>query len=287
MTARTGFAGDWHGNLAWALASVNLFAANDITTIYHVGDFGIWPGEEKYLQRLDAALAKNGQKLYVTLGNHENYRRIAKFTLGNDGWFGLPEYPNTRYAPRAHVWEDRGVRMASLGGAGSIDRLLRVPDRDWWAGEEITDEDVTAFRDLVTGQGWDRVDVAISHEAPAGLRRVGMAPAPEWATPEVVAYTYHQRVRLREAMDEAAPRWLVHGHWHEFYNDAWEGVNYHDREYQCRVIGLHRDKFPMNLMIADMVPGVGLVNLMVQPYVPPGGTVFPVDELPPRYGLNG
>ena len=96
----------------------------------------------------------------------------------------------------------------------------------WWPDEELTEDDCARLVTNVHSQGWQRVDVMITHEAPAGLRRLGItaAPACAWLTPEVEAYCYAQRVRLREAMDEVAPRSLVHGHWHESFWDEWEGL---------------------------------------------------------------
>ena len=37
-----GIAGDWHGDLGWALSMVSRFHKHKIDTILHLGDFGIW-----------------------------------------------------------------------------------------------------------------------------------------------------------------------------------------------------------------------------------------------------
>ena len=44
MEARIGFAGDWHGNVAWATSRLQAFGATGVSTVYQVGDFGLWPG---------------------------------------------------------------------------------------------------------------------------------------------------------------------------------------------------------------------------------------------------
>lgn len=260
---RVGFAGDWHGNLPWAQRCLAVLRDAGIATIYHVGDFGLWPGSEgeKYLRRMQAAADQHDQRLHIILGNHEDYARVARMERDSDGWLFLADYPRLRFAPRAHAWEDAdGVRYASLGGAGSIDRSLRVEGKTWWREEAITPEDVTAFRAALRARGWsenDRVDVMLSHEAPAGLPRGG-GPLPSWVTSEILHDCWTQRVLLREAADAAQPRSLVHGHWHAYFRDGWEGVGPDGQGYSCDVTGLDMDGLPKNLMTAEPLPGAGL-----------------------------
>lgn len=262
---RVAFAGDWHGNVQWAQHCLDALADESISTVYHVGDFGLWPGPEgeKYLRRVQQAAERNNQTLFIVLGNHENYHRVARMDKDDAGWLFLADYPRLRFAPRAHAWiDDEGARFAALGGAGSIDRSLREEGKTWWREEAITEADVRAFREALGSLNlgrYGRVDVMLSHEAPAGLTR-GTAPLPTWVSPEVRHDCWTQRVLLREATDAARPRALVHGHWHAYYRDNLEGLGPDDSEYFCEVTGLDMDGMPSNLMIADVLPGVGLTN---------------------------
>lgn len=263
MTAYVaGFAGDWHGNRHWAVRKLAEMAEQKVHTVYHAGDFGLWPGSsgKQYLRSVHRALETNDQRIFVVLGNHEDYDRVALMRIDEDGWLYLRDYPRLRFAPRGHTWEDHGVRMAALGGAGSIDRAHRRPGVSWWPEEEITDSDAQALVDNVAARGWDRVDVLITHDAPAGLRRPGMQPKPSFFTPEVEHYTWTQRVRLRESADQVRPRWLVHGHWHTWHRDHWIGASEDENEFRCEVVGLTCDEMERNAMVADLVPGVGLVS---------------------------
>jgi hypothetical protein len=272
MERRIGLAGDWHGNLPWAESRIRLFAAAGITIIYQLGDFGLWPGPsgKKFLYRVDAECERSGVRLFVVLGNHEDYGRVASMRTDNDGWLFLGDYPRLRFAQRGHTWvDDSGTRFAALGGAGSIDRNLRRPGLSWWPGEELTDDDSTRLVHNVHEQGWPRIDVMLTHDAPAGLRRLGMPSRPAWLTPEVEAYCDAQRVRLRAAMDEVAPRTLAHGHWHTTFRDGWDGITPDGFDYRCEVFGLAMDGIMANAVTALTVPGVGLVDVdMLAPLTP-------------------
>lgn len=268
--ALIGFAGDWHGNTAWAQSCLKMFASHGVTQVYHVGDFGVWPGPEgeKFLRRTAKVADSFGQTLYIVLGNHENYDRVARMDLDSDGWLTLPAYPALKFAPRAHAWQDsHGVSFAALGGAGSIDRNLREEGKTWWQAEEITDTDVAAFASLpllraIAGNDSPPVDIMLSHEAPAGLLRGG-GPLPHFATPEVLHYCQEQRVRLRTAVEVARPRWLIHGHWHQFIHDALEGITVDSQEFHTQVIGLDRDGSQDNCVLADIAPGRGIVSFRI------------------------
>ena len=268
MTRRIGFAGDWHGNVAWATSRLKAFGNAGISTVYHVGDFGLWPGSggKKYLRVVNGTCEEADMRLFIVLGNHEDYDRVKLMRTDAEGWLYLKDYPLLRFATRGHTWVDAsGTRFAALGGAGSIDRNIRRPGVSWWADEELTEEDCSRLVGGVQGEGWPRVDVMITHEAPAGLRRLGVRPPPSWLTPEVESYCYAQRVRLREAMNRVAPRSLVHGHWHASYRDSWEGLTAEGVDYHCEVIGLPADDHPANSVTAVAVPGVGLVDVEVLP----------------------
>lgn len=260
---RTAFAGDWHGNAYWARLCLTGFAAAGCSTVYHLGDFGLWPGADgkDYLVRVHRALDEHDQTLYIILGNHEDYDRVSQMHTDDAGWLYLTDYPRMRFAPRGHVWLDGQTRMAALGGATSIDRAFRKPGRSWWAEEEITKADVQALVENVGEQGWERVDVFLTHDAPAGPRRIGFNPKPAWFTEEIEHDAWAGRLLLREATDNVKPRWLLHGHWHDYYRDVIEGVDAEGSDYTCEVIGLADDGNPRNVITACLTPKVGLTDI--------------------------
>ena len=106
-------AGDWHGNRAWALRCVHTMADAGIGELFHLGDFGIWPGLQgrQYLLDVEAALASHAMTMCVTPGNHEDYDQIAELpalNLGHD--VGAVQWITTHIAllPRGHRWERNG-----------------------------------------------------------------------------------------------------------------------------------------------------------------------------------
>lgn len=264
---RVGFVGDTHGNLLWVQHVLGELNKVGVTTVYQLGDFGLWTGDsgKKFLRRTNLTLGLFGQTMYVILGNHEHYPRVKFMRTDDDGLLFLKDYPNIKFLPRGHAWTtENGVRMAALGGAGSIDRALRTEDVDWWAEEAITDEDCAALVANVRALGWDHVDVMLTHEAPAGLRRIGFPQLPSWVTPEIEHYTWTQRVLLRDTLDRVEPLWLLHGHWHQWYRDEYDGENPDNQhEYTCQVIGLNMDGTPRNTVVATLDPIAGLTDMLV------------------------
>lgn len=253
------FAGDWHGNTKWAVSRLQAFAARGVDTVHHLGDFGLWPGADgvQYLLALQNCCYQNRMTMRITLGNHEDYDQVPDMHETPDGWLFLPGYDRLLFAPRGHVWSDHGVTFASLGGAGSIDRLLRSPGISWWPQEAVSEGDVAALQRNLSALGRDRVDVMLTHEAPAGVVRNG-GPLPPWAPPEVVHYCWQSRLLLTEAMGLARPRTLLHGHWHQWYDDVFEGA-----DFDTRIIGLPDDGSAKNCVTATIDPETGISDIRV------------------------
>jgi len=98
-------AGDWHGNVSWAMSCIRRFAAQDTSTAYHLADFGLWPGGTGncYLKTLHRACDDRGIDMFIVLGNHEDYYQVGAMHLDEQGWLFLENYPCFRFAPRGHT----------------------------------------------------------------------------------------------------------------------------------------------------------------------------------------
>jgi predicted phosphodiesterase len=265
-TPDAGFAGDWHGDTGWALRCLELFHERGISTVYHVGDFGVWGGTDgaSYLRKLNKRLLSYDMRLIVVPGNHENYDMIERWPVNDEGFQSrTTDAPSIWYAPRGHTWTHNGAKFVALGGAFSIDKELRAVGRSWWPQEAITPEDVQRLITNLDTLEWDVVDVFLSHEIPAGLdvgqKAFNLPPELEWES-------YQQRKLLREAVDRAAPKTLVHGHWHKYLRNTLEGVTYDLVPYVTDVHGLDCNRFNNNIMTADVVEGTGLVNVVMIPW---------------------
>lgn len=213
LTSKVGFAGDWHGNTGWALSAVNILHAENIKVIYHLGDFGVWGGENgsSYLKKINNRLIKNNQLLIVTPGNHENYDMIDVWPTNEYGFIQRKDLERIWMAPRGFLWEHNGVRVGSMGGAGSIDRESRTIGLSWWPQEAITDDDVKTLEYNMLEKGWDSVEVLIVHEAPVE----SLSTIDKWPVPiHLELYAKESQIRVSRCVDIAKPRWTIHGHWH-------------------------------------------------------------------------
>lgn len=212
--SNVGIAGDWHSNTLGATTAIEKFAAAGIKTVLHLGDFGVWggPAGDKYLRHLNKVLAKNDMALFVTLGNHESYTRVAKFLPvdGMDGCVSPDGLDRLVFFSRGFAWEWFGKKFMSVGGANSIDRKLRTVNKDWWAEEQISDEDV---RNSVRN---GKVDVMFCHDAPHGFdvydNVTSQLPL------DVKLYAEQSRKQLKRVTDVVKPSILFHGHYHTYRN---------------------------------------------------------------------
>lgn len=263
--------GDWHGNTSWARYALGTVRTKHLANYYHVGDFGLWhlapaPGiparawqnGRAYMQAVNDSLASNHATLNVVLGNHENYDALESLpTLKDQGVRAHPDYPNIRFLPRAHMMvdPDTGAHIATLGGAGSIDKAFRTPRVDWWEQENITFSDLEAFREKVAvhreSHGIQQFDLFLSHDAPKGIplldQRSGRG-LPAQVTPDLLAELNLQRMLLREALDTAAPHTAVHGHWHFHHETIIDAVSVSGEDYTVRMIGLDMDGTSNNIL---------------------------------------
>lgn len=236
---RIGVAGDWHGNTRWAMHVINSIADGGSDVLLQLGDFGIWPGPEgrRYLDAVESACHSNGVRVYVTPGNHEDYDRIGRLDLDDDGL--LVARDHVRLFPRGFRFMIDGWRFVSLGGAPSIDVELRVLGKSWWIEEQITDGEVAA---VVAGGG---ADIMLAHDAPDRSTDTvdGIIARPVGVSPRVLRYLEVGRRRMTEAVAAVRPRLFLHGHYHVFDDTQRDGT---------RFVCLDTDGVDTNVVLLDL-----------------------------------
>ena len=248
-----GIAGDWHGNLDWALDAVNTFMRQDINVILHLGDFGYGFGQSgaDYLRKLQARLLRNGQMLLVTPGNHEDYSKIADLkVIPNGQWKGwLKLTSQILLAPRGLRWTWEGREFVSLGGANSIDRNYRTPYLSWWEGEQISMGDV--YRTVDGGTA----DVMLCHDAPLKVSIPLNHRDMGWDYDQL-NYAKGSRIMIQHAIDEVKPKLFFHGHYHVFYDKKVTLGDFDNGDtYLTRFVGMDQDTHDNNLgllRVADL-----------------------------------
>jgi hypothetical protein len=209
-------AGDWHGNRYWALNVIQrvpqLLADEPQRLVLHLGDFGIWPGDEgrRYLTAVSAALEQAGAQLWFIDGNHEDFNQLAWLAASAAPGSLVPVWQRIWLLPRGHRWDWHGRRWLACGGGVSLDAATRVAGRDWWPQEEIT----APQEALIISGG--QADVMVCHDCPSGVRHDFPPPPREWNAADLVRNEAH-RARLQRITDAVRPAHLMHGHLHRAY----------------------------------------------------------------------
>lgn len=199
-------AGDWHGNLGWAIAATRSAAREGVSTLLHVGDFGLdWPGSKRgrYESKLNKYLLELGITLVVSGGNHDNWETLESLPVEADGMATFRS--NIRVLPRGGRTQIQGLFVGALGGAFSVDYRHRREGREWWRNEEPT----TADAEMLIAGG--PIDILITHDAPAGVPLKGDFEL----SPENRTRAEETRVLLRGVVDALAPAHVFCGHWHQ------------------------------------------------------------------------
>lgn len=216
---RVVFAGDWHGNTPWAVRMVERCAEEGVSTLVHVGDFGLWRDgrgdEQDYLPVVSAACATAGVNIHIIPGNHEDWDWLDLLVeqFGPGDW--VPVEPGIQFAPRGFVWEWDGVVYGAMPGAVSLDRGSRTRGFSWFPQELATIGDVYRLAENAERFG-GAVNVLVSHEAPACVDT--RLPPLEHSKlgVDVVWDANQQRELLDRAVNAVKPSLVVHGHQHTF-----------------------------------------------------------------------
>jgi hypothetical protein len=251
------FAGDWHGDSGWAEACVQSLAAAQVRVLFHVGDFGIWPGPagKKYLTRVEKVCAASNMTILVTPGNHEDWGRLDQKRVRDigDGWGPVQHLSDhIKVLPRAHrftMTTPTGTTRSfvSLGGAPSLDFERRVEGRSWFPTEAITEEDVE--RTIAGGFA----DIMIAHDspdAPYAVRKVVdiLASNPFGFSDRALDYASVGRERMTRAYEGVAPSVFFHGHYHASDSRVFADESGDQRQ----VVGLNKQYQAGNMFRLDL-----------------------------------
>ena len=107
--------------------------------------------------------------LFCIHGNHEQRpATIPSYTERE--WHGgavyvEEQFPSILFAKDGEVYDLNGMRAIVIGGAYSIDWMLRIPGRSWWPDEQPSPELKACVESKLDQIGW-KVDVVLSHTVP-------------------------------------------------------------------------------------------------------------------------
>ena len=161
--------GDTHGDfdrIAHFCAQMNT-KSSDIMII--LGDAGInfyggWRDlhKKEFISRLPITL-------FCIHGNHEQ-RPATIPTYSEQEWHGgivyvEAQFPSILFAKDGEVYDLNGLQAIAIGGAYSIDWMLRIPGRSWWPDEQPSPEIKARVEAKLQQLDWN-VDVVLSHTVP-------------------------------------------------------------------------------------------------------------------------
>ncbi len=207
---RVGVAGDWHGNLRWIQRVIPRLARAGIKTVFHLGDFGVWPGHSgrKWVESVEYWCSKTGITLIVTPGNHEDWDQLDTLFGAHPGQ-PVRLSPHVIILPRGYRWVQAGRSMMSFGGAASIDFPWRVTGKTWWLTEMPTVHEVRA------ASAGGPVEVLLTHETPyptSAVEAIISSPG-SWSW-EARVYAAKSRELVGRLWENVTPAIALHGHYH-------------------------------------------------------------------------
>lgn len=167
------FVGDMHGD-RYSLMLVDKCAKRiKATAIVQVGDLGtFWPNNSTQL--MDEAIIQRSSTvpIYSCLGNHDNWAFMTQLwkDQGKPDKVELAPGSNVFFIPRNTLLTIEGIKILFFGGAESTDKMYRIENLSWWAGETASREEFDTLFDCFNNQ---KPDILVTHEAPefVSLRR--------------------------------------------------------------------------------------------------------------------
>lgn len=204
-------AGDWHGKTRVALAVIQKAVDENCELIIQLGDFGIWPGYSgvAYLDDMNYMLQRVNRKVVFVGGNHEDYNQIDAWEKVNARSTNGHVYvrSNILYIPRGTCWKWGGKRFLALGGAVSVDKAWREPNKSWWWQEAITNDQMVTAVDNANGR---EIDYFITHDcSDRTVWKDRLKPDED---------SRANRKKIDWVLDRVQPKMHFHGHMHTWYD---------------------------------------------------------------------
>jgi len=225
------FSGDFHANAVNELGSITKSAlvkshlSEKYNTIkYHIilGDGGfLWPGNTKTDLHNFKVLANRAFPILCVIGNHEpilGMKNVPQVDIGiGETVYQIHDKPFTAYLKRGKVYNIDGFKVLVLGGALSIDKILRKPGLSWWENEYWSEQEKKDVFKLLEAE--NDFDCVFSHTGPQHINQklfnLRSSSYSQKFRDEVAFLNdeIHKRIQFKE--------WWC-GHWHRdmyYYDD--------------------------------------------------------------------
>lgn len=266
---RFAFAGDWHGNIGWMQTVVRECAKKEVDLLIHTGDLGVWRDDptsvvqrpsytqSSFLAALEEECAKHDLQFWFVEGNHEDYPFLGSFDVGPDGRRSIS--PHVTHMPRGHREKVDGLDFLFVGGASSVDRPWRREGVDWFPDETLTQRDVRRCRE------GGLADIIVSHDCLDDTSTMQTVYSKATFFPETeLVRSVMNRQRLDAIVNDVLPFLLVHGHYHDRYDERTVIVK--DGElFDLKIVGLDCEQRNWSNLSANlwMVDGMDLWDMKI------------------------
>lgn len=149
--------GDIHGNASVLSQALGIAKESNAVAIIQLGDFGLFDDTEYWFR----AHTQNAHiPIYFIDGNHDDCSRWDKLKEVTRIWDDRELY----YIPRGTVMEMDGRTIAFMGGAGSIDKKMRLENgMHWDENENISSTQVERLYKNALGK---KIDMFLTHCPP-------------------------------------------------------------------------------------------------------------------------
>lgn len=231
--------GDTHMNFRWWHNNVIQMAKDHgCRTIFQVGDFGYWENSRAgihFLDSLSKSLVEANLRVVFLLGNHEDWENIEHYRDAEQSTEGFRKIrDNIYWAPCGSQWMWRNVSFGAVGGAFSIDRGSRVLNQSYFLQEVIDDEKSSEIIDVTEPES---VDIMFAHDVGVYVdMKHWLWEKKQWRIMDIAA-SVESRRQLQKIINHWKPHTFIHGHWHVFYQDKVDDVNYYGLD--CEFKGLN------------------------------------------------
>ncbi len=192
--------GDIHGDWDFLFKKLDHL---EITNCYllHVGDGGEGflpePKQERQFEHHNQCFKKRNIQYLSIRGNHSNPSYFQ----------GQIKYSNFELLPDYTYREFNGEKYLFIGGAISIDRQIRIPDRTWWENEKFV------FKpELVK-----KVDVLVTHSGPSWNGNNTKDGIQSWCDTDHTLWEecFEERQDHDKLIELCSPRKHYCGHFHQ------------------------------------------------------------------------
>lgn len=216
------FCGDIHGEFKTFLYEVK---RRQITNAIIVicGDIGMGFNKPKYyeneLGKISKILKKLNNIVLCIRGNHDDpaWFKYTKQYSDSLAYY----YPNWVFVNDYDIIKTKFGNILCIGGARSIDKMIRIPNKTWWEDENIIP--ITGEMLLDINKRCNNIDIVVSHTAPDICDPQIKTNLYEWSKidPDVIDDCDKERKQLTHVYNELIKyhnvKFWFYGHFHDSY----------------------------------------------------------------------